>query len=297
MKIGVMLPVGGTDGPTGEMPTWADTKAIAVAADESGLDSVWLADHFFYKAPDGVIHGMHESWTLLTAVAAVTKRVEVGNMVLCASFRDPGLTAKMAATLDMVSGGRLILGVGAGWHDPEYEAFGLPTDHRVGRFEEWLEIVARLLRKETVSFAGKYHQAQDVALVPAPERRIPLLVASFRPRMLELTAKWADQWNTAWFGLPNDKLKERLAGIRGALAAADRPAESLELTVGITVTDRDQPAVAEPDASAIVGTVEELAEAFKEYEALGVTHLIVGTEPPTVRSAERLAEAKRLAFG
>ncbi|WBQ05212.1 LLM class flavin-dependent oxidoreductase [Kribbella sp. CA-293567] len=297
MKIGVMLPVGGNDGPTGELPTWADTKAIALAADESGLDSVWLADHFFYQAPDGQIHGMHEAWTLLTAVAAVTQRVEVGNMVLCASFRDPGLTAKMAATLDLVSDGRLILGVGAGWHDPEYEAFGLPTDHRVGRFEEWLEIVARLLRKETVTFEGKYHQAKAVALAPAPARQIPILVASFRPRMLELTAKWADQWNTAWFGEADDKLKERIAGIRSALAATDRPADSLELTVGITVTDPDQAAVAEPEANSINGTVEELAQAFKDYQALGVSHLIVALEPVTPRSAQRLAEAKQLAFG
>lgn len=297
MKIGVMLPVGGNDGPTGGMPTWADTKAMAVAADQAGLDSVWLADHFFYKAPDDTIYGMHEAWTLLSAVAAVTERVELGNLVLCGSFRDPGLTAKMAATLDMVSDGRLILGVGAGWHDPEYEAFGLPTDHRVGRFEEWLEIVARLVRGETVTFDGKYHQVKDAVLEPPPARQIPIMVASFRPRMLELTAKWADQWNTAWFGTVDDKVKERIGSMRAALAAANRPAEAVELTVGITVTDPDQPAVAEPESNAIIGTVEELAQAFKEYESLGVTHLIAGTEPVTVRSAERLAEAKRLAFG
>ncbi|MDX6263087.1 MAG: hypothetical protein QOH84_4775 [Kribbellaceae bacterium] len=294
MKIGVMLPVGGNDGPTGGMPTWADTKAMAVAADEAGLDSVWLADHYFYKAPDDTIYGMHESWTLLSAVAAVTERVELGNMVLCSSFRDPGLTAKMAATLDLVSDGRLILGVGAGWHDPEYEAFGLPTDHRVGRFEEWLEIVARLLRHETVTFDGKYHHVQDLALEPPPARRIPILVAARRPRMLDLTAKWADQWNTAWFGQPDDKLKERLADMQSALAATDR---TVELTVGITVTDPDQAAVAEPESTTLNGTVEELAQAFKQYEALGVTHLIAGTEPMTPRSAERLAKAKHLAFG
>jgi alkanesulfonate monooxygenase SsuD/methylene tetrahydromethanopterin reductase-like flavin-dependent oxidoreductase (luciferase family) len=293
MKIGVMLPVGGNDGPTGGMPTWADTKAMAVAADEAGLDSVWLADHYFYKAPDDKIYGMHESWTLLSAVAAVTERVEVGNMVLCSSFRDPGLTAKMAATLDLVSDGRLILGVGAGWHDPEYDAFGLPTDHRVGRFEEWLEIVARLLRHETVTFDGKYHHVKDLALEPPPARQIPILVAALRPRMLELTAKWADQWNTAWFGPVDDKLKGRIESMQVAQTAADR---TVELTVGITVTDLEQAAVAEPEANTLNGTVEDLAQSFKEYEALGVTHLIAGTEPMTPRSAERLAQAKHLAF-
>ncbi|MEU4390722.1 LLM class flavin-dependent oxidoreductase [Kribbella sp. NPDC023855] len=291
MKIGVMLPVGGNDGPDGGSPAWTDVRAMAVAAEESGLDSVWLADHFFYRAPDDTVYGMHEAWTLLSAVAASTSRVELGTMVLCASFRDPGLTAKMAATLDMVSDGRLILGVGAGWHDPEYEAFGLPTDHRVGRFEEWLEIVARLVRGETVSFDGKYHQVKDAILVPAPERRIPLLVAAFGPRMLDLTAKWADQWNTAWFGLPDEKLTDRLTAIRTAAGG-----NTLDLTVGITVTDPTQPAVADPESPTISGSVEDLAQAFKSYESLGVSHLIVGTEPMTVRSVERLAEAKHLAY-
>ena len=150
MKIGVMLPVGDDDGPDGGMPRWADIRALAEAAEATGLDSVWLADHFLYRpgGEDPRTYGMHEAWTLLSAVAAVTERVELGTMVLCASFRSPGLTAKMAAAIDRCPSGRLILGVGAGWHDPEYEAFGLPTDHRVGRFAEWLEIVARLVRKE-----------------------------------------------------------------------------------------------------------------------------------------------------
>lgn len=178
MKIGVVLPVGETDGTGGASPSWAEVREVAVAAEQSGLDSVWLADHFFYRAPDGTTHGMHEAWTLLSGVAAVTERVELGTMVLCASFRDPGLTAKMAATLDLVSNGRLILGVGAGWHDPEYDAFGLPTDHRVGRFEEWLEIVARLVRGETVRFDGTYHKVDGAILLPPPARRIPILVAA-----------------------------------------------------------------------------------------------------------------------
>ncbi|GAA1603923.1 LLM class F420-dependent oxidoreductase [Kribbella sancticallisti] len=297
MKIGVMLPVGGTDGPEGQFPTWSDTRRMAEAAEESGLDSVWLADHFFYRAPDGTTYGMHEAWTLLSAVAAVTDRVELGTMVLCASFRDPGLTAKMAATIDEVSGGRLVLGVGAGWHDPEYEAFGLPTDHRVGRFAEWLEIVARLVRSETVSLDGRYHQVRDAVLVPAPKRQIPILVASFRPRMLELTAKWADSWNTAWFGAPNDELDQRLGSITDALAAAGRPDDEVSRTVGITVRDPDQPPVAEPEANAIEGTVAELAETIRSYESRGVEHLIAGLEPNTTRSVARLAEAKKLAAG
>lgn len=276
------------------MPRWKDIRGVAEAADQSGLDAVWLADHFFYKAPDGQTFGMHEAWTLLSAVAAVTTRVELGNMVLCASFRDPGLTAKMAATLADVSDGRLVLGVGAGWHDPEYEAFGLPTDHRVGRFEEWLEIVARLVRGETVSFDGTYHQVRDAVLEPAPQHRIPILVAGHRPRMMRLTAEWADVWNTAWYGAASEKVEDRLGTLRDAVKAAGKPEGAVAATVGVVVRDPDQPGVPDPESKAIEGTIPELAEAMAAYQKLGIDQLVVSPEPMTPRSVERLAEARQL---
>jgi probable F420-dependent oxidoreductase len=289
MKIGVMLPLGAGDGPDGGMPGWNDVRAVAEAAEQGGLDSVWIADHFLYRDPEGQIYGMHESWTLLTAVAAVTSRLELGNMVLCASFRDPGLTAKMAATLDEVSGGRLILGVGAGWHDPEYEAFGLPTDHRVGRFEEWLEIVARMIRGETVTYEGTYYKVQDANLDPAPPHRIPILVAGHRPRMMRLTAQWADLWNTAWYGTPNEKVEEGLETLRQAIETAAKPANSVTATAGIIVRDPDQQ-VADPSPQAI--EVQDLPAAITAYEKLGVEHLIISPEPMTPTTVERIAEAK-----
>jgi probable F420-dependent oxidoreductase len=289
MKIGVMLPLGAGDGPDGGMPGWNDVRAVAEAAEQGGLDSVWIADHFLYRDPEGQIYGMHESWTLLTAVAAVTSRVVLGNMVLCASFRDPGLTAKMAATLDEVSGGRLILGVGAGWHDPEYEAFGLPTDHRVGRFEEWLEIVARMIRGETVTYEGTYYKVQDANLDPAPPHRIPILVAGHRPRMMRLTAQWADLWNTAWYGTPNEKVEEGLETLRQAIETAAKPANSVTATAGIIVRDPDQQ-VADPSPQAI--EVQDLPAAITAYEKLGVEHLIISPEPMTPTTVERIAEAK-----
>jgi probable F420-dependent oxidoreductase len=292
MKIGVMLPLGGEDGPGGTMPGWKDVRAVAEAADRSGLDSVWLADHFFYRDPDGRTYGMHEGWTLLSAVAAITTRVELGNMVLCASFRDPGMTAKMAATLDEVSGGRLILGVGAGWHDPEYEAFGLPTDHRVGRFAEWLEIVARMVRGETVTYSGTYYTVREATLDPAPPHRIPILVAGHRPRMMRLTAEWADAWNTAWYGAPGPKVEERLETLRQALEIANRPADAVARTVGIVVRDPDQSPVADPDPNAI--PVQELPEAAAAYQNLGIDHLIISPEPMTPQTVDRIAEAKRM---
>ncbi|MDX2969810.1 LLM class flavin-dependent oxidoreductase [Kribbella solani] len=290
MKIGVMLPLGAGDGADGGMPGWQDVRAVAEAAEQNGLDSVWLADHFLYRDPAGQTYGMHDSWTLLSALAAVTSRVELGNMVLCASFRDPGLTAKMAATLDEVSGGRLTLGAGAGWHDPEYETFGLPTDHRVGRFAEWLEIVARLVRGETVTYEGTYYSVREANLDPAPPHRIPILVAGRRPRMMQLTAQWADSWNTAWYGAPNATVEERLETLRQAVETTGKPAGSVAATVGIIVRDPDQP-VHDPSSQSLA--VQDLPEAITAYQNLGVQHLIISPEPMTPRTVELIAKAKQ----
>ena len=288
-----MLPVGEMDNAA----DWEGIRELAETAEAEGLDSLWLADHFLYQPPDGGDpSGLHECWTLLSAVAAVTSRVEIAPLVLCASFRSPGLVAKMAATLDMISGGRLILGVGAGWHDPEYEAFGFPTDHKVGRFEEWLEIVVRLLRGEKVTYDGTYFETRDAVIVPRPTRHIPILVAGNKPRMLGLVAKHADAWNTAWFGRPDERMDERLRLLDEALSARRRDPRSLERTVGLIVYDPEQ---AEPDEDGphFAGTVEELAELLRDHERLGFSRALVIAEPRTPRSIERLAEAARLSRG
>ena len=158
---------------------------------------------------------------------------------MCTSFRHPALLAKMATTADAVSGGRLILGLGAGWYDPEYEAFGYPTDHRVGRFEEAISIIGHLLRGERVTLAGSYYQVRDAVLRPPPDRPIPILVAAKGRRMLRLTARYADAWNTAWFGLPDDLLHRRLAELNAALEAEGRDPATLRRTVGMEVWDPD----------------------------------------------------------
>ena len=143
MKIGLMLPLADDDG-LGRAPTWPELRELALTAESAGLDSIWGADHLVFKDEDG-LHGIRECWTVLTAVAALTERVEIGPLVLALPFRNPALTAKMAAELDSVSNGRLVLGLGCGWHEPEFDAFDYPFDHRVGRFEEGLDIVLPLL--------------------------------------------------------------------------------------------------------------------------------------------------------
>ena len=291
MKIGLMLPL--AEDETGG---FADLRAMAIAAEEGGLDSVWGADHLIFREDDDTT-GIHESWTVLTAVAAATSRVEIGPLVLALPFRNPALTAKMAAELDEVSGGRLILGLGCGWHQPEFDAFGYPFDHRVGRFAEGLEIVVPLLKGETVTFDGHYHQATDVELRPRPIRGggPPILIAGKRPRMLELVARHADQWNAAWYGYPDEahELRARLANLHAALSAAGRDPATLEITVGIFVAFDG--AAADAPATAIRGSLDEVADALAGYQALGARHLIAHVFPRTPEAVRQLGEAAGIA--
>ncbi|MGI8999075.1 MAG: LLM class flavin-dependent oxidoreductase [Candidatus Limnocylindria bacterium] len=291
MKIGLMLPLG-DDETTG----FPDLRAMAVAAEDGGLDSIWGADHLIFRE-GGEATGIHECWTVLTALAAVTSRVEIGPLVLALPFRNPALTAKMAAELDEVSGGRLILGLGCGWHEPEFDAFNYPFDHRVSRFDEGLQVLVPLLREGRVDFAGEYHRAIDAELRPRPVREggPPILIAGKQPRMLELVARHADQWNAAWYGHPDkaDELRVRLANLRAALDAAGRDPTTLEITAGIFVAFEG--ADADAPERAIRGSMDEVAAALAGYAELGVSHLIAHVYPRTTDAVTLLGEAAALA--
>ena len=291
MKIGLMLPLGAD-----ETGGFTDLRAMALAAEDGGLDSVWGADHLIFR-DEGTTTGIHECWTVLTAVAAVTSRVTIGPLVLALPFRNPALTAKMAAELDEVSNGRLILGLGCGWHEPEFDAFGYPFDHRVSRFDEGLQVLLPLLRDGRVNFAGEYHRAIDAELSPRPIREggPPILIAGKQPRMLELVARHADQWNAAWYGRPDqaDELRERLVNLRAALETAGRDPATLELTAGIFVAFEG--AGDDTPKRAIRGSTEEVASALAGYEELGISHLIAHVYPRTADAVSRLAEAAALA--
>ena len=291
MKIGLMLPLGES-----ETDGWTTLRAMALAAEQHGLDSVWGADHLIFR-DDGETEGIHECWTILTAVAAITTRVEIGPMVLALPFRNPALTAKMAAELDEVSGGRFILGLGCGWHEPEFSAFDYPFDHRVSRFEEGLRIVGPLLRDGSVAYEGTFHRA-DAELRPRPQRDggPPILIAGKQPRMLRLVAEHADQWNAAWYGHPDeaDELKTRLANLRTALDEAGRDPASLAITVGIFVAFGTEPDDEIPER-AIRGSVEEVGEALAGYAKLDASHLIVHLWPRTPEAVAKLGAAAALA--
>ena len=286
MKIGLLLPQAAADGSGA---TWTEIAALARSAESaSGVDSLWLIDHFFYRedgAPVGSETGYHEPWTLLSALAAVTSRVELGTLVLSTSFRPAGLLAKMAATADDVSGGRLILGLGCGWHEPEYAAFGYPFDHRVGRFEDALRIIAPLVRGERVTHDGPWQQVRGAWIDPPLVRdRLPILVAAKGERMLRLTAELADQWQTAWFALPDERYR---AGHRDLLAACDaigRDPATLQVTVGVDIDEAAGDGSLPMDAGAI-------ADALAAWEAEGVDHVQLGIRPATAATFGTVIEA------
>jgi len=295
MKIGLMLPIG-EEKALGRPPSFEHLKAMTLAAESGGLDSVWCADHVLFRSgDDDHTRGIHEAWTLLSALAAVTTRVELGPLVLCVPLRNPAMIAKMAATFDEVSGGRLILGLGCGWHKPEFDAFGLPFDHRVGRFSEALEIILPMLRTGSATFKGRWHRADDADLVPRGPRPDgpPIMIAGKQPRMLELVAAHANQWNAAWYGHPDtaDDLRQRLSNLRRALDAVGRDPATLTLTAGVFVkvsADADAP------DNAMQGSVEEIADALAGYSELGISHLIVHLWPRTPEAVTKLAAAAAL---
>ncbi len=281
MRIGLVLPLE-LDVP-GQPPP---ALAVARAAEEAGLDSVWAYDHFFANMPEVPPRNpVHEAWTIVSAVSAVTGRVEIGQLVMCTAYRPPGLLAKMASTADAISGGRLVLGLGAGWHTEEYRAFGYPFDHRVDRFEETLEIIAPLVRGERVTFEGTYHRAEDAELLPLA-RHVPILIASFGERMLRLTARFADAWNTAWYGMPDDKLRTALAALDRALEAEGRDPASIRRTIGIDVRE---PETDTGEEGGVI--VDDLPAMLDAYEELGVDDVILGFEGATERTVERIERA------
>lgn len=300
MKIGLMLGTGEGDAADG-MASFAELRDMAQAAEAGGLDSVWAADHLLIRE-DGATRGIREAWTLLAGLAAVTRRVELGPMVLALPFRNPALTAKMAVELDEVSGGRLVLGVGCGWHEPEFDAFGYPFDHRVARFEEALQVLLPLLREGRVTFEGRYQRAIDVELRPRGPRPSgpPILIAGKRPRMLRLVARYADQWNAAWFGDPTAavELDRRLEGLRRALDDEGRDPATLTLTAGVLVAFPhllDSWGGDAPDDDAMSGDPETVARLLAGYAERGITHLIAHAWPRTVEGVLELGRAARLA--
>lgn len=286
-KIGYLASLDDTPAE-GTTPRFSDVRALALAAEAAGINSFWVADHFIARMPEEGEVGQWESLTFLSALAAVTSRIQLGPMVAATSFRNPALTAKMADSIDEISNGRFIMGLGAGWHEPEYTAFGYPYDHLASRFEEALRIIVPLLRESKVDFAGEYYTASDAVLRPRgpSPKGPPILIGARRPRMLRLVARYADAWNTAWHTKP-EVVAERLTEIRQACEEEGRDPATLEMTAGaiLYLGPDGQPAEGKPYQ--LTGTNQEIADRLRGFVEVGAQHLILVVEPEGMVGLER----------
>jgi alkanesulfonate monooxygenase SsuD/methylene tetrahydromethanopterin reductase-like flavin-dependent oxidoreductase (luciferase family) len=273
-SLGLNIPFveGSMDGRT---PGWTDILAMARAAEDAGFDAVWVSDHVGFGDPEGEWSGAWECWTLLTALAASTTRVRLGTYVLAMPYRNPAMLAKMAETLDEVSGGRLILGLGAGWNEPEFTAYGFPWERRFDRFEEGLRTITSMLRE------GRAGAARIQPRGPRPNG-LPVMVGAGAPRMLRLAATLADEWN-AGLRTPAEYVVEA-AALDAALAAVGRDPSTMRRSVEALVEPAGAATADDPDHLGcwdhpITGTPERIAANLRRYHELGADHIQVQLRP------------------
>nr|WP_281272642.1 LLM class flavin-dependent oxidoreductase [Solirubrobacter pauli] len=271
MRVGIQLP------EVEREVRWPEYLAMAKAAEEVGFDSIWVGDHLLYDGPD---RAPWEVWTLMSALAASTQRVTIGPLVACAGFHPPGLIAKMAATIDEVSGGRFTLGLGSGWNRREFAAFGIPYDKRVSRFEEAFTIIRGLLAGERVTLDGQFHQADDVVLLPPPARTVPLMLGSNGPRMHAIAAEHCTSWNTWWEDYGNTP--------EGFAELQARFAPHLERSACMLVQLDGRPRERVTDVPAV--TEARFAEHIRELGEAGADEVIVVASPIDERSIRALGE-------
>ncbi len=291
LKVGVQLP------EVEREVRWPEVRQMARTAEQVGFDSLWVGDHLLYRRPLDVV-GPWEAWSSLAALAEITSRVELGPLVACTSFHNPQMLAKKAATVDEISGGRLILGLGAGWNEPEYIAYGFPFDRRASRFEEAFTIIRSLLRDGHVDFDGQFYQARDCELVPRGPRPNgpPLMIGSSGERMLRFTAPHMDSWNAwhDWFGNSPAGLAGLTAAVDEAVTAAGRQPSDVERTVTVLIqlpggTGRAAGGEIAKPTPPLRGTAEELARDIGAYADVGIAHVQLVLDPITVASIESFA--------
>ena len=282
---------------------WPEYVAMARAAERVGFDTILLGDHLLYRYADGSTRGPWEVWTMLAAIAASTSRVRLGPLVASTAFHAPPMLAKLAATVDEISGGRLILGLGAGWNETEFRAFGFPFDHRISRFEEAFTIVRTLLREGAIDFDGRFFQARDAELRPRPSRPggPPLMVGSVGPRMLEITLPHVAMWNV-WYRDSNNSpegLEPILRELDAACRRVGRDPATLEKTSAVLVrlpggTGRVMGDTTQKDVPPLEGSPAEIAAGLREYAALGLAEVQLVVDPITIGSVEALGTVLEL---
>ncbi|MDQ3783883.1 MAG: LLM class flavin-dependent oxidoreductase [Actinomycetota bacterium] len=309
MRLGLALPHYSSD-PADGAATWERVAGIAKVAEDSGFASLWVSDHLFVDwskyGASAEPRGSLECWTTLSALAAVTSTIRLGSLTLCNDFRNPALVAKMAASLDVLSGGRLEIGMGAGWYRPEYEAAGFDfasARRRIERLGEAIQIVARILEGEELRFTGDHYSVDGAIAHPRPvqDPRPPLWVGGKGDRLLQVAAHASDGWNLSWLGAL-EWYRERLGAAERACEKAGRDPGTLRRSVGAymlcgrddrdlarrweRLVERTPPGVLSGEAggpirlddwrrTSFAGTIDEVVDGLGRLADLGVEEVIV----------------------
>jgi alkanesulfonate monooxygenase SsuD/methylene tetrahydromethanopterin reductase-like flavin-dependent oxidoreductase (luciferase family) len=292
LRVGIQLP------EVERVVRWPEYAAMARAAEEVGFDSVWVGDHLLYRDDGRSERGPWDAWTLLAGLAMVTERVSLGPLVACTAFRRPGMLARVGAAVDELSGGRLVVGLGAGWNEPEFTAFGIPFDDRLVRFTEAFEIIRRLLAGERVTYTGPYETVDDAVLLPPPTRTPPLMIGAIRTRTLEVTIPYVDAWNTwyEWYGNKPDGFAAANRRVDEIARRAGRaPHAILRSACVLVVLDRgagERPLV--DKAPPLEGSPETVSAALRDLAAAGADEAILVASPINERSIRLLGRALAL---
>jgi probable F420-dependent oxidoreductase len=292
LRVGIQLP------EVEREVRWPEYVTLAQRAEAIGFDTVWLGDHLLYRYEDGSTRGPWEVWTMLAALAASTSRIRLGPLVASTAFHAPAMLAKLAATVDDISGGRLVVGLGAGWNETEFRAFGFPFDHRIDRFEEAFTIMRTLLREGRIDFDGRYYQARDCELLPRPTASggPPLLIGSIGPRMLRITLPHVQAWNVWYADTANSPagLEPHLRLVDDVSREVGRDPAEIERTVAVLVQlpggkGRRSLYAGGPQHPPLAGSAVEIANGLRAYAAIGVAEVQLVVDPITVESIENLA--------
>ncbi|HEX9074505.1 MAG TPA: LLM class flavin-dependent oxidoreductase [Anaerolineae bacterium] len=291
MKIGLVLPM---QERSDTARRYTEIRGMALQAEELGFDSIWLSDHLLYRL-GGASFGTWECWTCLAALAQATYRIALGTLVTSMGFRNPALLAKMATTLDEISEGRFTLGIGAGWHEPEFTAFGIPFDHRASRLAEALQIIRPLLKTGHVNLSGQYYQALNCELRPRGPTTsgLPLLLGGSGQRLLRLAAEYADLWNSGLLSEPTS-LEAKQAALVASCASAGRDPAMLGVTVHLPLVYPDRAPAPLFLREHLSGSDEFIAERWHQFAHMGVAEIMVECFPNDLTSLNRLTGALRI---
>jgi alkanesulfonate monooxygenase SsuD/methylene tetrahydromethanopterin reductase-like flavin-dependent oxidoreductase (luciferase family) len=296
LELGLVLPMeeSWTDGSTAR---WVDIRDLALRAETMGFDTVWIPDELLWRSADGQLRGWWECVSMSGAVAAATSRVKVGTWILSALHRNPGITAKAVETLDEISGGRFVFGLGSGHAGRQAHAFGLPEDQVYGRFAEAVEIIVPLLRKGRADFEGTFHAARDLEQRPVGPRpgRIPLMIGAKGPKMLRLAALHADIWS--WYVEERSDLTEfgpRLGTLEAACVEVGRDPATIGRSAGIVVEPTAFTGAADVLGTPLRGSAEEIADGLRAFREGGFTHVEILLWPRTLAALEAMAPVVEL---